>query len=515
MAGIDWSATLDLDRARRNLRTEFHGDWHVDPWGWPELDYIIDKDTRLLVERLNGDGARSPALIKVPKENWGTRPAVVLDLVDRLLYQALVDRASVDFIGSMSPSVYGWRLLPDNPERGVYSHNNVQWSAYRKHLAQGGTWFETALVTDLVSCFANISVDAACARIEDKTPKAKTVSRLVSFLDGFSKVADRTGLPQRSFASAAIANMMLEPLDAVLEHHSRGIPSLEMVFSKAEAKSASKPKRSWLRWMDDMWLFGDSASEMRRAQTELYDAAATIGAHINDGKTKVLEGEDVYEQALEIEHSAIDNALKAKNDSKPLEELVDRLLDDPDSSGRTSLKFAITRMRRAKSSYRAKEFAALATRMPHAADVLAPYFAESFTSGSLQDWFLDYANGEWAVFDWSVAQYLRMFDARVSPSSKMVEYVSEVLDKSDARLPLIAASSARLSAWKPSEARAVGRAALGKTENAHSRRAIALAALNAGEASTQVRAWLRQSDDNRATLEMLSYRSFAPPKMVD
>ena len=36
MATIDWSKALDLVQADRNVRTEFRGDWHQDPWGWPE-----------------------------------------------------------------------------------------------------------------------------------------------------------------------------------------------------------------------------------------------------------------------------------------------------------------------------------------------------------------------------------------------------------------------------------------------------------------------------------------------
>jgi hypothetical protein len=37
MPTIDWSKALDLVQAVGNVRTEFPGDWHQDPWGWPEL----------------------------------------------------------------------------------------------------------------------------------------------------------------------------------------------------------------------------------------------------------------------------------------------------------------------------------------------------------------------------------------------------------------------------------------------------------------------------------------------
>ena len=89
-------------------------------------------------------GARRAALIDVPKENWGSRPAVVLDILDRLTYHSLVDRLSIDLIGNLHPSVYGWRLAPGENNPGACSHNNLQWDSYRRHLALAGTFFEAA-----------------------------------------------------------------------------------------------------------------------------------------------------------------------------------------------------------------------------------------------------------------------------------------------------------------------------------------------------------------------------------
>ncbi len=94
MSKVDWTSALDFGRAVRNVRTEFVGDWYRDPWGWPELGYVLASEPDLLSANLNTSGARRAALVEVPKENWGARPAVVLDILDRLSYQALVDRLS-------------------------------------------------------------------------------------------------------------------------------------------------------------------------------------------------------------------------------------------------------------------------------------------------------------------------------------------------------------------------------------------------------------------------------------
>lgn len=43
-------------------------------------------------KRLNSEGVRRCSPIDVPMENFAVRPAIVLDPIDRVIYQALVDR---------------------------------------------------------------------------------------------------------------------------------------------------------------------------------------------------------------------------------------------------------------------------------------------------------------------------------------------------------------------------------------------------------------------------------------
>ena len=123
---IDWGSVLDFDAALVTLHYELQGDWYRDPWGWPELDCLVSDGRDLAIARLNGAGTRRVAKIDVPKENFGTRPAMVMDPVDRLIYQALIDRQSVKLIGRLSPFVFGWRLRAPDPAPGQWSHNDLQ-----------------------------------------------------------------------------------------------------------------------------------------------------------------------------------------------------------------------------------------------------------------------------------------------------------------------------------------------------------------------------------------------------
>lgn len=404
---MDWGKALNLKNAVDNLRVEMVGDWHKDPWGWPELAYIVRKDPDVALAHCDASGTRRPALIDVPKENWGTRPAVVLDILDRVVYQALVDRLSVQLVGDMSPSAFGWRLPPTSPAPGVYSHNNHQWDGYRGHLSLLAGGHAVALGTDLVSFFASIPVSGLQEAIQDRCASSAVTKRLCDMVEGFGAVPGRGGLAQRSTASAVLANMYLTPLDDVLLHHAKPL----MVVWKAKARY-----HSFARWMDDIWLFVDDPALARRAQMELQAAAQSLGLNLNSAKTDVLEGDDVAEQAREIEHSAVDEAIGvAPPDYVPLEELIDRLLDSPERASRTSLKFATQRMREGGHNYRVSDLALAAKRMPHAADALARLFKQVFTHGSMQDWYLDYAASDWATHEWSVAQLGRIF-----PSGKAV-----------------------------------------------------------------------------------------------
>jgi len=399
---MDWFGALDFKQALANLHYEFHGDWHRDPWGWPELEYVLSGGKDVLTDFLNGSGAGEVSLLDVPKENWGTRPAVVMDPVARIAYQALVDQLSLDIVGKLTPNAFGWRLPVTTPKRGRYSHNSKQWDLYRDHLSMLSGIYPVALKSDIVSFFASIPLPTVQEELDGRIPSNHLSKRLFAILDGFGSTAHRSGLPQRSTASAVIANMIMISIDDVLEHWAS--PLLMVSRSRVQY-------HSFARWMDDLWLFGYEVGSARRAQVELQGAAQLLGLNLNAAKTELLEGDAVVKEAREIEHSAVDDALASENDHEPLEKLVDKILSAPDKANRTSIKFAALRMIEHNSRYRAQELVQLAKQMPHAADSLAGLFKLVFTSASLQEWFLDYARSDWAVFEWTVAQYGRMFSS--------------------------------------------------------------------------------------------------------
>src|SRR5687767_3127260 len=121
---MDWQRALDFPQALANVHTEVLQDWYRDPWGWPELSWLVPaRLDDFAVPALNGVGVRRAAVLDVPKENFAVRPAVVLDPLDRILYQALVDCLSLRVVGALREWAYGWRLPVRKPRRGQWDSN--------------------------------------------------------------------------------------------------------------------------------------------------------------------------------------------------------------------------------------------------------------------------------------------------------------------------------------------------------------------------------------------------------
>src|SRR5689334_9929186 len=98
---IDWSEALNFGQATKNVRGDTIGDWYRDPWGWPEIEWVSKEAPSLLIARLNDRGAKRALALDVPKENFVLRPAMLLDPLDRIAYQALVDSLSVQLAGDL------------------------------------------------------------------------------------------------------------------------------------------------------------------------------------------------------------------------------------------------------------------------------------------------------------------------------------------------------------------------------------------------------------------------------
>ncbi|MGH3876519.1 MAG: RNA-directed DNA polymerase [Actinophytocola sp.] len=501
---MDWLNALDFEQALSNVRKDLVGDWYKDPWNWPEYDSLSQDDWSILVRRARAEGVRRVSQIDVPKENFAIRPAMIMEAVDRVLYQALADRQSKSLIGSLNTWVFGWRLPRSEPSAGRYSPNRTEWGLYRSALSDFVIFNDVGLKTDIVSCFASISIERVIEDIERVAGGNEVTGRLSDMLEAFDGIPGRRGLPQRSKASATLANMYLQRIDRVLREHELTHPSTGM-FSVLSASGGVT------RWMDDLWIFGSDHGDLRSVQLDVQKAARDAGLEMNMGKTEVLDGEELQNVALSIQHSAVDDALDDDDpDFAPLEELIDKIVADPERADRTSIHFALTRMRDQKLVTRQEELIETAHRMPHAADHLARAFRDLKLWRELQDWYLEYYRGPWSI-EWSVASLGAMFPSRGGVRDDIHEAMADFL-MSGPSLPLFALAAQRLASWDAEKAREVIRAVLPHADHPHERRVLGLAALLASDERQFIREILREYEENAVTLRVIERRKFRPIK---
>ncbi len=502
--GMEWLAALDFDQALHNVAVDMRGDWHRDPWGWPEAKWVVKNDLALLTRRLNARGTWKATPIDVAKENFGIRPAVVLDPIDRLLYQALVDRLSADLIGKQPRWAYGWRLPPDDPTSGMYARNDYQWANFRNQLSNLAGFFDAGLKSDVVSFFASVDLDVVADQIYDRAGSNRVVQRLLSMLEGWQAIPGRSGLPQRSAASAVLAHLYLKPLHDLLLYY--GAVSNWWKFLAPEGAAA--------RWMDDIWLFSGDAGRLRRAQVTMQTTLRELGLNMNLAKTDVLEGDELVREARELEHSAVDSALALGGpDHGPLGELIDRILDQPERASRTSVKFATTRMRWHDVYEQVNDFVEKAPRLPHAADAIARLFRDSGAWRDLDGWYVTFCQSEWATIEWAVAQLATMFPGS-EPSDRIVDHFAQSVASGRSSLTTLTVGAERLARWRPDLARVAIREAATTTAHPLYRRVLALAALHSGEERSYVRSLLREYEENSVTLAMLESARFRPPRVA-
>jgi reverse transcriptase-like protein len=498
---MDWLNALDFGQALSNVRKDLVGDWYKDPWNWPEYDALDSDDWRVLVRRARADGVRRVSKIDVPKENFAFRPAMVLEAVDRVLYQALADRQSKSLIGDLDPWVFGWRLPRTDPTSGRYSPNGTEWKLYRNSLSGIVVRNSVGLKTDLVSCFASISVERVIEDVERKAGRGEVTARLANMLTNFDGIQGRRGLPQRSKASATLANMYLQRIDRILRDHEES-PFDGTLASFFQSGGVT-------RWMDDIWVFGPGRGDLRSVQRDIQRAARDAGLEIHMGKTDVLEGDDLVDAALSIQHSAVDDALDGDTpDVAPLEELIDKIIEDPEQSDRSSIHFVLKRMRDHKLGSRRDKLIDVAGRMPHGADHLARVFRDFRWWQDLQEWYLEYERSPWSI-EWSVASLGSMFPSRGGVSSSIHDRMAELVIERPS-LPLFALAAQRLASWLPDKAKDVFRAVSAKADHPHERRILGLAALLASDERSFVREMLREYEENAVVLEMIEAREFRP-----
>lgn len=508
MQDASWLSDVDFNRVVRTLQEEATQDWYRDPWQWAEYGYLQRTKWLSAVARIRKPIATNPiSPVMVPKENFGLRPAIVVDILDRVCYQTVVDKLSHQLIGSLAYDVYGWRLVPIAPIAGRYARNDFQWDNYRGRIGDLALHYDLGLKLDVSNFFASIDPEILVDRVT-KLSSGPAVDRLSEMLLSWRDHHAQVGIPQRSTASSVLANSFLMDVDKQLEYDLGEAPAdLTGLLSQPS-------RHKFARWMDDVWAFDFDESSLRSAQVALQDVLHRSHLALNSGKTRIYAGEDLVNTVMKIENSAIDDALLSGS-SERLEALVDRLIEERERADRSAVSFASVRMRDHNFGYRIEDLLDVAPRMPHAAWPLAQLFRRFVPSSVMQSWLGDYVGGVWDLHQWSLGQYLFTIPAARKPSVRTRDLYVKFASSPDSGLVLTSASISRLSGWDPAITLDLVHDRMKWENDGHLRRVLALGAIGAGAKRGEVRKWLSTHEDCYLTMNMLEDTAFRPIRLPE
>ncbi|HWN56980.1 MAG TPA: RNA-directed DNA polymerase, partial [Methylomirabilota bacterium] len=296
--GLDWK--LALQRVTKDLRDDF---W-PDPLGFKDVLGSDEAGIRRLEPLLKSYKPRRGASYQVPKVNFTIRDSIYISALDRLVYQALIDRLIVHIDPRLSPGVFSHRLRAPTSKWIFYS-GVEQWKKFLDAVktelhARPKSWL---VITDLSQYFETVRFRPLKRQLEEMLGETLTpdlqrcIDALMRCLSVWSPY-DGYGLPQNIEASSFLGNVLLDRSDKLMERD--GFPII--------------------RYMDDIRLVVPSEADARIALMRLVSYLRDIGLGVNSAKTEVLRpgSKEIQAHLLveDAEVTAIERAIGTKDRSQ-------------------------------------------------------------------------------------------------------------------------------------------------------------------------------------------------------
>lgn len=503
---------LDIIAGAAIVKTEQFGDWYRDPWGWPETapefaatlepaDLGVVEAGRKYVYKATPDFHR----FDVPKSFLGIRPAVVQDVRTRLAYTAAARGLSTKLHASLPDWVFGWRLRD-----GDYGRSR-EWELYRASQddIDSQPW---AAQTDINSFFASIDTTRLLERIVETAGESVSTSILEAVFRAHNLLHGRSGIPQRSAASAMLAHIALRQVDDLLD-------SMQQSGKITAAR----------RWMDDISFEGPEA-ELYGVLTQLQQSCRQEGLEVNALKTLLVSGAESSERLREEAQgliklptttSTISNDYEDYEmtyvDVSALQAAEEEVLSAPQRAPRSKVGIVLKSLLRYGEFDRVWDWMAAAQYLPHAADKVGRYLAaanrDSLWDLDLSSWFTKVHTSGWPHLDWVDAQF-----ALAVPSEDVDDDMRRVLEQwlsASANLQKVAVAVQRLAASHPVKYRALVAARLDSVHDPLLVRLLALGLLAAGQSRSEVKAALQRHPNNALTVRYLEQKNWKLPDVPE
>ncbi len=367
---------VDVEQALAHVRkTDLSETWVPDVLR--HADELADKASLLASAegRFRGSPPAAAIEIEVDKTVIFTRWAVLLELADRVAYQAAV-ASFADRVEAQTPDpIYSARLSSD--PRYFLKRGTTQWVAWRREiLARVNAGKEWMVKTDLTSYFDTIPHKLLLAEIETLNAERAVVDALAEMLRAWAPVPGQ-GLPQGPNASRLLGNLYMLPVDRA------------MLAAGWE----------YWRYLDDIRIVTATKAEAVEAVRQLQKECRARGLIISSNKTELLFGDDARADLEEEKDLAVADYFMNANVSalarKQLKAILKRALKPNVGVDERRAKFSLWRLALLRDGgmlrrvlNRLEDLAPVASVV---AAYLRPFITQKRVVGQLSDFFADSA----------------------------------------------------------------------------------------------------------------------------
>lgn len=321
------------------------------------------KEVREQIEGLLVDGTYRPqaaGIVEVPKGALVSRPIAVLNLVDRVVYQAVMERIGPLIDAELTEEVRSARLYKNKSGKYAQPKQTEAWAKFQKSGREMCELFDHVcmLTTDITSYFEFVDLELLISELREVPGMpGEAVDVLIRVLDGASKMGNLNGVPQGPEVSSILGNFYLRPLDAILR-------KLDVKF---------------LRFQDDIKVFAGEPHILRRAVHSLTPVVRGRHLNLSTAKTKLLMGNDVHEHFEDAHKDAINYGLEIGSEEAPqeLRDLFDAAVSGTNIRER-DVKFSVNRLAKLADDHAVTWVLDNLSDVPYLASILVRYLGEHF-----------------------------------------------------------------------------------------------------------------------------------------
>lgn len=304
MIPIKFLEKLDFSLAIKRVENDIKDDWFRDPIMYKDF-LNLDSIKAFIKQHTQNYSPLDTLIFNIPKKNYTLRYSFELEIFDRIIYQALVDKLLPIFDKCLNNRVYAFRYNEEPANEGVMFHSSIEsWRRFMKNSENDFRIKQFVLVSDISHFFESIKIDELEKiflnllnelKVDNKKDIRDTITYLCKFINDINKTYNGRGIPQQKDPSSFLANIYLHNIDTnMLEKYD-----------------------GYYRYMDDIRVVCSTLAEAKKALKKYILELRKIGMNINTQKTKIIQfnDEDVYDEIFDqlgYKYLEIDALIKSK-----------------------------------------------------------------------------------------------------------------------------------------------------------------------------------------------------------